>query len=62
MNFVEIINAFSPIACALISIFTYSSLTSFRLDRIEESIKVINNIDKRVTILEEKMKNVESNH
>lgn len=59
MNIVDVVNAFSPIICAVISIFTYSTLTSYRLDRIEESVRIISNLDKRVTILEEKFKNVE---
>lgn len=53
------IQALSPLFSALIGVFTYSTLTNYRLDQLDKQVMElgklkadVNNLDKRVTILE----------
>lgn len=56
------IQALSPVLSALIGVFSYATLTNYRLDKLDsqvEKIEVIKKditvLDKRVSILEEKI-------
>lgn len=53
--------ALSPILSALIGVVSYATLTNYRLDNLDKQVALIHNIevklndlDKRVTILENK--------
>lgn len=53
------IQALSPIVSALVGVLTYSTLTNYRLDQLDKQVMEIgklrsdvNNLDKRVSILE----------
>lgn len=53
------IQALSPLFSALIGVFTYSTLTNYRLDQLDKQVMElgklkadVNNLDKRVSILE----------
>lgn len=57
------IQALSPLFSALIGVFTYSTLTNYRLDQLDKQVMElgklkadVNNLDKRVSILEVKDK------
>lgn len=56
------IQALSPVLSALIGVFSYATLTNYRLDKLDSQVekiemikKDINGLDKRVSILEEKI-------
>lgn len=56
------IQALSPVLSALIGVFSYATLTNYRLDKLDSQVekielikKDITVLDKRVSILEEKM-------
>lgn len=58
----EWIQALSPVLSALIGVFSYATLTNYRLDKLDSQVekiemlkKDINGLDKRVSILEEKI-------
>ena len=55
----EWIQALTPLLSALIGVITYSSLTNYRLDLLDKQVAELgklksdlNNLDKRVSILE----------
>lgn len=57
----DLIAALSPILSALIGVVSYATLTNYRLDNLDKQVALIHNIevklnelDKRVTILENK--------
>lgn len=56
------IQALSPVLSALIGVFSYATLTNYRLDKLDSQVekmehlrKDITVLDKRVSILEEKV-------
>ena len=56
------IQALSPVLSALIGVFSYATLTNYRHDKLDSQVekiemlkKDINGLDKRVSILEEKI-------
>lgn len=56
------IQALSPVLSALIGVFSYATLTNYRLDKLDSQVekielikKDITVLDKRVSILEEKI-------
>lgn len=56
------IQALSPVLSALIGVFSYATLTNYRLDKLDSQVEKIEHLrkditvlDKRVSILEEKV-------
>lgn len=56
---IEWIQALSPVLSALIGVVSYATLTNYRLDLLDKQVseintlrKDVNNLDKRVSVLE----------
>ena len=56
---IDWIQALSPVLSALIGVFSYATLTNYRLDMLDKQVseinilrKDVNNLDKRVSVLE----------
>ena len=58
MNWIE---ALSPILSALIGVISYSTLTNYRLDKLDKQVDALSSLSDRITKLEVRVDTIENN-
>ena len=57
----EWITALTPIISAIIGVASYSTLTNYRLDKLDKQVDALSTLADRITKLEMRVDNIESN-
>ena len=57
----EWVTALTPIISAIIGVASYSTLTNYRLDKLDKQVDALSTLADRITKLEMRVDNIESN-
>ena len=57
----EWIAALTPIISAIIGVASYSTLTNYRLDKLDKQVDALSTLTDRITKLEMRVDNIENN-
>ena len=55
------IEALTPIISAIIGVISYSTLTNYRLDKLDKQVDALSSLADRITKLEVRVDNIENN-